>query len=102
MFEENSLGQVIQFLQALPTNDPLVYIALLSKLADNPQLAYEASELLQAHRGSALTSSFDQSTNIKALSLQSAMQYENRAYTAISNILKSRHDTLKNSVGNIR
>ena len=36
------------------------------------------------------------------LQLQSQMQNENRSYTAISNIMKTKHDTVKNSISNIR
>jgi len=42
------------------------------------------------------------SFNLQYLQLQSQMQQENRSYTAISNILKARHDTVKNSISNIR
>ena len=34
--------------------------------------------------------------------LQLQMQRENRSYTSVSNIMKTRHDTVKNSIGNIR
>lgn len=40
--------------------------------------------------------------NLQYLQLQSQMQHENRSYTAISNIMKTKHDTVKNSIGNIR
>ena len=36
------------------------------------------------------------------LRLQIAMQRENQVFTAISNILKTRHETLKTIIGNIR
>lgn len=42
------------------------------------------------------------SFNLQYLQLQSQMQHENRSYTAISNIMKTKHDTVKNSVSNIR
>ena len=42
------------------------------------------------------------SFNLQYLQLQSQMQHENRSYTAISNIMKTKHDTVKNSIGNIR
>jgi hypothetical protein len=35
------------------------------------------------------------------LQLQSQMQYENRQYSAVSNILKTKHDTVKNSINNV-
>lgn len=42
------------------------------------------------------------SFNLQYLQLQSQMQNENRQYTAISNIMKTKHDTVKNSISNIR
>lgn len=42
------------------------------------------------------------SFNLQYLQLQSQMQSENRSYTAISNIMKTKHDTVKNSINNVR
>lgn len=42
------------------------------------------------------------SFNLQYLQLQNQMQDENRMYTAVSNILKTKHDTVKNSIQNIR
>ncbi len=42
------------------------------------------------------------SFNLQYLQLQSQMQNENREYTTVSNILKTKHDTVKNSINNIR
>jgi hypothetical protein len=42
------------------------------------------------------------SFNLQYLQLQSQMQQENRSYTAVSNIMKTKHDTVKNSISNIR
>ena len=58
-----------------------------------------------AHEGtggveSALAQS--QEFNLYYLQLQEQMSAENRAYSAMSNVLKSRHDTVKNAIGNIR
>jgi hypothetical protein len=36
------------------------------------------------------------------LKIQIAMQRENALFTSISNIVKARHDTAKNSIGNLR
>lgn len=38
----------------------------------------------------------------KLLGMQVAMQKENQVFTTISNVLKTRHDSAKNSIGNIR
>jgi hypothetical protein len=42
------------------------------------------------------------SFNLQYLQLQSQIQHENRSYTAVSNIMKTKHDTVKNSISNIR
>ena len=42
------------------------------------------------------------SFNLQYLQLQNQMQEENRQYTAVSNIMKTKHDTVKNSISNIR
>jgi hypothetical protein len=43
-----------------------------------------------------------QAFNLQYLQLQSNMQDENRQFTMVSNIMKSKHDTAKNSINNIR
>lgn len=56
-----------------------------------------------AERGSAATTKQMQlSFNQQYLTLQSQMQAENRRYSAISNIMKTKHDTVKNSISNVR
>ncbi len=42
------------------------------------------------------------SQNSQMLQVQMAMQRENTMFSSISNVLKTKHDTAKNSVGNIR
>jgi hypothetical protein len=36
------------------------------------------------------------------LALQSKVQQESRRYTTLSNVLKTKHDTAKNSISNMR
>lgn len=43
-----------------------------------------------------------QEMNLYFLQLQEQIASENRAYTAYSNVLKARHETVKNAIGNIR
>jgi len=43
-----------------------------------------------------------QDMNLYFLQLQEQLAAENRAYTAYSNVLKARHETVKNAIGNIR
>lgn len=42
------------------------------------------------------------SFNLQYLQLQSVIQNENRIYTTVSNIMKTKHDTVKNSIGNVK
>lgn len=42
------------------------------------------------------------SFDLQYLALQSEMQEEDRSFTAVSNIMKTKHDTVKNSISNIR
>ena len=44
----------------------------------------------------------EKATNSKLLKIQMRMQNENRLFTSVSNVLKTRHDTVKNSIDNIR
>jgi hypothetical protein len=57
------------------------------------------SELLEATKKMQET---QMSFNLQYLQLQNQMQNENRAYTAVSNIMKTKHDTAKNSISNVR
>ncbi len=43
-----------------------------------------------------------QEFNMYYLQLQEQLSAENRSYSAMSNVLKTRHDTVKNAIGNIR
>ena len=43
-----------------------------------------------------------QSFNVQYLALQQDMQRENRQFTMVSNIMKTKHDTAKNAINNVR
>jgi hypothetical protein len=49
---------------------------------------------------SALSQSANQ--NLYFIEIQERISAESRSYSAISNVLKARHDTVKNAIGNIR
>jgi hypothetical protein len=42
------------------------------------------------------------SFNMQYLMLQQHMQDENRRFTLLSNIMKTKHDTAENSISNVR
>ncbi|HYV49483.1 MAG TPA: hypothetical protein VFA20_31710 [Myxococcaceae bacterium] len=41
-------------------------------------------------------------TSFQMLGLQQQMQQENQVFTTVSNVLKTRHDTVKNTISNVR
>jgi uncharacterized protein YukE len=51
---------------------------------------------------SAKLRALDTAFNTQYLKIQMHMQRENQIFTSVSNVLKTRHDTAKNSIGNIR
>lgn len=54
--------------------------------------------------GAGLESSLQQSQemNLYYLQIQEAVNAQNRSFTALSNVLKAEHDTVKTAIGNIR
>jgi hypothetical protein len=43
-----------------------------------------------------------QSFNLQYLQLQEKMQQENRSFSTVSNVMKTKHDTAKSSISNVR
>lgn len=72
---------------------------------DSSRAAYEAAKGMSSDQLLNATKQMQEtqmSFNLQYLQLQSQMQHENRSYTAISNIMKTKHDTVKNSISNVR
>ncbi len=59
----------------------------------------DAGALLEATQQMA---EIQMSFNLQYLQLQNSMQNENRQFTMVSNIMKTKHDTVKNTISNIR
>lgn len=85
--------------------------AAVSSLANASQIGSNVPNLasaLGAASGNGSSSTINESLsgmqadNIKMMELQIKMQRENTVFSTLSNILKVRHDTQKNSIGNIR
>lgn len=80
---------------------------LLQSVREVSRLAAEADKtgtagrarLFQAIQG---MTEMSQSFNMQYLGLQQQMQDENRRFTLVSNIMKTKHDTAKNAIANIR
>jgi hypothetical protein len=80
-----------------------IYAALGKKIADLSKLAGQKgtsqADLMQATQSLQET---QMSFNLQYLQLQNAMQDENRQFTMVSNIMKTKHDTVKNAISNIK
>lgn len=70
---------------------------------DNWLKAQSRKALDLAERGSvATTQPIQQSFNEQYLELQRQIQSEHRSYNNVSSIMKTKHDTVKNSLSNVR
>lgn len=67
---------------------------------NEPMTAAEIEQKILAN--TAELERLNQSFNLQYLGLQTEMQSENRRFTMLSNIMKTRHDTAKNSISNVR
>ncbi|MEM6994666.1 MAG: hypothetical protein AAF721_29395 [Myxococcota bacterium] len=56
----------------------------------------------QLSKATAALAKLDKAYNLQHLQLQQDMQAQNRQFTLVSNIMKTRHDTAKNAISNIR
>jgi hypothetical protein len=74
-------------------------VASASGLAGQPGAGVPGAE-----GGGGLESSLQQSQemNLYYLQIQEAVNAQNRSFTALSNVLKAEHDTVKTAIGNIR
>ncbi len=68
-------------------------IAELQKTSNSNQALLEATKKMQETQ---------MSFNLHYLQLQTARQNENRQFTMVKNLMKTKHDTVKNSINNIR
>jgi chromosome segregation ATPase len=69
------------------------FLANIATLVDSPPDLIASARALQEA---------NMSYNMQYLNLQQEMQAENRAFTALSNVMKSKHETVKNAINNIR
>lgn len=78
------------------------YAAWLLAAAQRCDALAREMQTVLSKRDPAATPEQIESVSMQYLALQSALQDENRKYTAVSNIMKSKHDTVKNSIDNLR
>jgi hypothetical protein len=90
-------------LDASRGNDPMS-VTLRSVNATLPGLSEREARAITDYVLADLASqpSADESFSLQYLALQQRQQNESRSYTTVSNILKTKHDTVKNSINNVR
>jgi hypothetical protein len=66
------------------------------------QLGAQHQQALSHVSTDAARAKMNMSFNMQYLQLQQKMQDESRRFTLLSNIMKTRHDTAKNSISNVR
>lgn len=80
-----------------------LYFTLSKKIAEAGKIAAQGSptrdQVVQAVKQ---LDEMQMSYNLQYLQLQNTMQNENRQFTMVSNIMKTKHDTVKNSINNVR
>ena len=106
--EQNFIVLSAIFASASKLNDEL-FSAI--EESNSKSIKYIEEIKASADRGEASTALFDavrqmqemqMSFNLQYLMLQNKISHENRQFTMVSNIMKNKHDTAKNSINNIR
>ena len=95
----DSTGQAVTALPVPVANGQATTEQATTGQATTEQAASGQEALLAATRAMQET---QMSFNLQYLQLQAQMQAKNRTYTAVSNIMKTKHDTVKNSISNVR
>ena len=105
--QEEMMGELI----TIAADDGLVFTEkevdelFLMHVASSPgDVTVELSEeeLAMVAGGVGGNTQMAMSFNLQYLQLQGKFQQDNRQFTAISNIMKTRHETAKNAIGNVR
>jgi hypothetical protein len=73
----------------------------LDELANRWQLSLDQAEKSRVVSKKQIQE-MNQSFNLQYLGLQQQMQDESRRFTLVSNIMKTKHDTARNSINNLR
>jgi hypothetical protein len=73
-------------------NKKVTEVVQLSSRGQTPQLMLATRQMQE----------MNMSFNLQYLQLQQKMQSENRQFTTISNVMKTKHDTTKAAINNIR
>ena len=77
-------------------------VAEVAKIADSARRARSDAATDQLFAAVKQMQEMQMSFNLQYLMLQNKISHENRQFSMVSNIMKNKHDTAKNSINNIR
>jgi len=77
-------------------------LSTCDKTGNIEEQAAEGSSTEQMMMATKEMQEMNQTFNLQLLTLQQKMQNDNRKFTALSNIMKTRHDTAKAAINNVR
>lgn len=75
------------------SNKSAGYVEIIKEKPDSQQALLEASRAMQE---------MQMSFNLQYLMLQNQMSEESRQFTLLSNVMKTKHDTARNAINNVR
>jgi hypothetical protein len=94
----SSLGLAAPFVPGGPVLAAAVKGAIAPPPGASPGAAASGGDVVEATRALQVEA---QSFNLQYLQLQESLQRESREFTAVSNVMKVRHDTAKSAIQNI-
>ena len=79
-----------------------LFESLHKQVKQTAELAQRGSSTNQLMQATCQMQEMNTSFNLQYLQLQQKMQGDNRKFTTISNVMKTKHDTSRNAINNIR
>lgn len=105
----NDMGQDLKTLdrshdsfRASATKIGVLYESLSQKVGEIGQLAAQGASQDQLLAATKEMQEMNQSFSLQYLQLQQKMQADNRKFTTLANVMKTKHDTAKNAINNVR
>ena len=96
------LARIQQKMMQISKQQAKIYSAMSSKATALAKVAGSKSSQAQLAQATQNMLEAQTSFNLQYLGLQNQIQSENSQFTLVSNVMKTKHDTVKNSISNIR
>ncbi len=97
-----TLNRSHESFRASATKMGVLYETLSKKAEEVGEMAAKGAPQDQLFAATQEMQEMNQSFNLQYLQLQQKMQGDNRKFTTLSNVMKTKHDTAKNAINNVR